>query len=211
MAIGVVENQGTVLTGNAQPSDVLSGKTFMNADGEKTGSLLTQYLAQAASTRVNGNSLVMKIGTPGYYGDTSELYAADGAWTAENIKSGTSIFGKAGSLTPAPKEASGSGLYLGYTAGSYVDVTGLTFTPSKIYVQAYCDVGDGNYEYVQRIYGDSGTGLNYATGEYYVGNTRYTVNTRMTITNITSSGFRIVNSPGFGYIASYAVTWKAIE
>ncbi|MBB1127443.1 hypothetical protein HUK38_14665, partial [Thiospirillum jenense] len=74
-------------TGTASAAEVLFGKTFCNTSGDQTGGLATQTLS-------NTNDTV----SAGYYAATT-LHAVDADLVADNIKSGVSIFGVAGSYS----------------------------------------------------------------------------------------------------------------
>ena len=84
--------QGEGGGGNAQPTDVLSGKTFANDDGEKTGTMPNR-----GSIGTITPSTSQKNYSSGYYNSFS--VRGDSNLTASNIRKGTSIFGVSGSFT----------------------------------------------------------------------------------------------------------------
>jgi hypothetical protein len=85
--------QGEGGAGNAQPSDVLSGKTFTNDSGEQVG------------TMPNHGAIIFTPGTsnqpiPAGYHNGSGYVQGDPDLIASNIKSGVNIFGVTGTLIP---------------------------------------------------------------------------------------------------------------
>jgi hypothetical protein len=130
--------QGEGGSGNAQPSDVLSGKTFTNDSGEQTG------------TMPNRGAMIITPTTfdqaiPAGYHNGGGIVKGDPDLIPANIKQGVNIFGVIGTLVEGKKWASGqitsssspvtfqryTGSQIGYP---YVDITGLTFNPSLVIV-----------------------------------------------------------------------------
>jgi hypothetical protein len=85
--------QGEGGYGNAQPSDVLSGKTFTNDSGEQTGTMANH----GAYNIMPGTSNI--IIPAGYHNGSGVVYG-DADLIAENIKQGVDIFGVMGTLIP---------------------------------------------------------------------------------------------------------------
>lgn len=84
--------------GTAVPTDVLSGKTFINKDGKQNGSMLyrTGNVTGKSISR-SGTTLRIKPQT-GYVDDSSNVQWSDPNWIAGNIRQGVSIFGLAGTF-----------------------------------------------------------------------------------------------------------------
>jgi hypothetical protein len=85
--------QGEGGSGNAQPSDVLSGKTFTNDSGEQTG------------TMPNRGAITITPGTfdqfiPAGYHNGNGKVLGDPDLISSNIKQGVNIFGVVGNLEP---------------------------------------------------------------------------------------------------------------
>lgn len=114
--------QGEGGGGNAQPEDVLSGKTFTNDYGEQVG------------TMPNRGAMIITPGTsnitiPAGYHNGSGYVKGDPNLVPENIKQGVSIFGVSGTVVQY-KEASGSIS----TGGGVKQVSNLNFTPKVIFL-----------------------------------------------------------------------------
>lgn len=94
---------GSVGGGDAQPSDVIQGKTFTNDDGEQTGTMPDQSgnLHQNTSWDNDDGNISVSIVVPkGYYpGGEENLHIQDPDLTPENIRSGENIFGVEGTFT----------------------------------------------------------------------------------------------------------------
>lgn len=87
--------QGEGGSGNAQPSDVLSGKTFTNDSGEQTGTMPNR----GAYNITPGTS---NVTIPAGYHNGSGVVYGDSDLISANIKQGVNIFGVSGTLKPAP-------------------------------------------------------------------------------------------------------------
>jgi len=89
-------------TGNAQPSEVLATKTFMNADGEQVGTMINRATGDYAASALisSGNHVYLTIPDDAYYGSISRIRGYDIDFDSANIKSGVSMFGKVGTLEP---------------------------------------------------------------------------------------------------------------
>lgn len=94
---------GSVGGGDAQPSDVIQGKTFTNDDGEQTGTMPDQSgnLHQNTSWDNDDGNISVSIVVPkGYYpGGEENVHIQDPDLTPENIRSGENIFGVEGTFT----------------------------------------------------------------------------------------------------------------
>ena len=97
-AIDIDDNNAADAT--AVAADALAGKTFYAGGGSKTGTMPSQTLSAANDTVAAG-----------YYAATT-LSAVDTDLAAGNIKSGVSIFGKAGTLDTAPPAPAVGGTWL---------------------------------------------------------------------------------------------------
>jgi len=141
--------QGEGGSGNAQPSDVLSGKTFTNDFGEQVGTMpnRTGHVTGQSISR-SGTTLRIRP-QPGYYpGDSgNSVQYSDPNWVAQNIRQGVSIFGLAGTLEVGIKAAKGNGT----TNNGIVTVSSLAFQPR--YILATLNSG-GNTLYLA-VWGDS--------------------------------------------------------
>lgn len=91
--------QGEGGSGNAQPSDVLSGKTFTNDNGEQTGTMPNNGAITITPTTTD------QVIPAGYHNGSGKV-VGDPDLTPENIKRGVNIFGVTGTLTPAPNLSS---------------------------------------------------------------------------------------------------------
>lgn len=121
--------QGEGGGGNAQPGDVLSGKTFTNDYGEQVG------------TMPNRGAMIITPGTsnitiPAGYHNGSGYVKGDPNLVPENIKQGVSIFGVSGTVVQY-KEASGS-LRVTSPFDAY-RVTGLNFTVKALFIRYQSD------------------------------------------------------------------------
>ncbi|MCL6442086.1 MAG: hypothetical protein K6T83_01245 [Alicyclobacillus sp.] len=198
---------GTLYPGNAGPRDVRAGKTF---------SAGTNYNV-AGTLQDNGNG---KIWTPtttdqtiaaGIW-DTANTVKGDPNLVPQNILSGVQIFGVTGNVVPK-RYASGTAtvssqtLSFNLSAGggtdtnSYVEVSGLTFLPSLIYVVEY---SAGTLAY-PTVYSVNTYGIVYSNRHY---NVQQSVAYVLDGTNayVNSSGFRLPNG-GSGD----TVKWEAWE
>ena len=135
--------QGEGGSGNAQPSDVLSGKTFTNDQGEQVG------------TMPNRGGIIITPGTTdqpiplGFHDGTGKV-VGDPDLIPQNIRAGVDIFGVIGSLVPAQiatgqTTITSSLLAFPYQDSSgnpvnkstfFLEVTGLAFTPDFIFAKA---------------------------------------------------------------------------
>lgn len=95
-------------TGSAADSQVLSGQTFSRAGAaNRTGTMPNRTGDVTAQSRsVSGTTLRFRP-QPGYYAGTTDnsVQLADANFTADNIRSGVSVFGRTGTLTPASGNA----------------------------------------------------------------------------------------------------------
>lgn len=157
-------------TGNADPADVLAGKTFSNASGNGlTGtmpnysrSVLGQSYRQALSIKGDGGGSIVVEPATGYYeqgknaAGFGSIIASDNDYVPSNIKKGTSIFGVEGTLVPLTTEKKvvyGTEYYsLRSQSGrpAYV-FNRVDFRPSRVvllftaYVSIYNDGSDGRF------------------------------------------------------------------
>lgn len=145
---------GTLIpaSGNAQPGDVLAGKSFTNASGAGVGTIPSRGQAEGYG---NGYRPATQVGQPdagnayfrtpaGYYPVDTWVYAYNANFTPQNIRSGTSIFGLTGTLVEGKPFATGTAErgdmlpfwpYTGASVNQYsVTVSGLSFTPAYIVV-----------------------------------------------------------------------------
>ena len=130
--------------GNAQPSDVLSGKTFTNDQGEQVGTMpnRTGHVTGQSISR-NGTTLRIQPQAGYYPGDSgNSVQYSDPNWVAANIRNGVSIFGLPGTLVEGKPFATGSGTSDG---SATISVSGLSFQPQWIIVELRAASG-----YVQR-------------------------------------------------------------
>lgn len=157
-------------SGNAQPSDVLSGKTFTNTNGNQTGTMPNR----GGATAVNpGPSNQVK--PSGYYSGDITI-KGDANLVAENIREGANIFGITGNFFGGKKWASGtarsSGSSIAFKTTNgvqneyYIKVEGLDFKPSTVIYYAYNNMGGGGTTIFQdaKFYADPPSNLdrNYA-------------------------------------------------
>jgi hypothetical protein len=128
--------QGEGGSGNAQPSDVLSGKTFTNDSGEQTGTMPNR-----GAMVITPNTFDQAI--PQGYHNGSGIVKGDPDLIAANIKQGIDIFGIVGTLEPGKRFRSGtvttSGSAMTFVTENggtnndpYAQVTGLPFQPSLV-------------------------------------------------------------------------------
>lgn len=87
--------QGEGGSGDAQPSDVLSGKTFTNDSGEQTGTMPNR-----GAYNITPGTRNVTI-PAGYHNGMGVVYG-DPDLISANIKQGVNIFGVSGTLKPAP-------------------------------------------------------------------------------------------------------------
>lgn len=153
-------------SGNAQPSDVLSGKTFTNTNGNQTGTMPNR----GGATTVNpGPSNQVK--PSGYYSGDITI-KGDANLVAENIREGANIFGITGNFFGGKKWASGiaraSGSTIAFKTTNgvqyeyYIKVEGLDFKPSTVIYYAYNNMGGGGTTIFQdaKFYADPPSNLN---------------------------------------------------
>jgi hypothetical protein len=199
--------EGTATTGT-----VLAGYTFSNDDD--TGLTGTIVNNGAGGTVTPGTTAQTKVA--GYYSSAITI-VGDANLIASNILSGQSIFGVSGS---AKRIASGTANVSAATATfyltngtttnlNYLEITGLTFKPSKIIIKGY------NAAYSVFTLYDSDQVSYYAneviTGRHVAG---YTDQTSLTIKGdvspayINNGGFKV---PVYAYTAGQSVHWTAIE
>ncbi len=137
---------GTVIQslGNATAANVLSGTTFSNASAANlSGTMPTNTLSSATDTVAAG-----------YYAATA-LHTVDPNLAATNIKSGTSIFGIAGSFTGNSAKLLKTNQTICYDAtGAVISCTGTGQDGElqKGVARSYTDNGDGTIT-------DNNTGL----------------------------------------------------
>ncbi|MFR0018674.1 MAG: hypothetical protein ACLRU3_01835 [Paraclostridium sp.] len=136
-------------SGNAQPSDVLSGKTFTNTNGNQTGTMPNR----GGATTVNpGPSNQVK--PSGYYrGDIT--IKGDANLVPSNIKEGATVFGVLGTFVGGKKFASGSvrpifsakqfnRIPYGTRGFYYIMLSDLGFKPSTIITYHIASSGDSD-------------------------------------------------------------------
>lgn len=116
--------QGEGGGGNAQPGDVLSGKTFTNDAGEQVG------------TMPNRGAMIITPGTsnitiPVGYHNGSGYVKGDQNLVASNIKQGVSIFGVLGTLKP---KYEAMGTLMVPEKNTLYTVSGLSFTPTFVII-----------------------------------------------------------------------------
>lgn len=89
--------QGEGGSGTAQPSHVLSGKTFTNDDGEQVGTMVDRAGdTEALSSAVSGTTLRLRA-SEGYRDGVNDFVTlTDSNFIASNIKSGVTIHGLTG-------------------------------------------------------------------------------------------------------------------
>ena len=119
----------TKLQGDAQPSDVVTPKKFMNVSGLQTGSI-TDYAGTSPFhvPYVGGYPGQIRIQLPtGYFeanNPSEQVFIMDGNYTAENIKAGVEIFGLPGTFTaefaPSKETAQVNATAFNQNGGSYL-------------------------------------------------------------------------------------------
>jgi len=200
--------QGEGGSGNAQPADVLSGKTFSNDDGDQVGTMpnRTGHVTGQSISR-SGTTLRIRP-QPGYYpGDNgNSVQWNDPNWVAQNIRQGVSIFGLAGTLVEGKKFASGSG----DIGNQYqLTVSGLDFRPFLVVLNFRYSTStkgtiimtDGNYLLFDSTSPDTSAVIgwtnSFESGYFYeVPNTNYNY--------ITNDGFTVRNRGTYNnYIGKY--------
>ncbi|MEK4606537.1 hypothetical protein [Geobacillus sp. FSL W8-1251] len=115
--------QGEGGSGNAQPSDVLSGKTFTNDSGEQTGTMPNIGAITITPTTIDQT-------IPAGYHNGSGIVKGDPDLIPANIKQGVDIFGVVGTLVEGKRWASGTFT----TSEKTYTVSGLAFKPSIVLV-----------------------------------------------------------------------------
>lgn len=91
--------QSKPLVGNAQPVEVLAGKTFTNANGNNNTGTMTNRSGsspRASSTGADGAGNLDFQVPAGYYDGVTSLRSNDPDFVSANVKGGVSIFGLAG-------------------------------------------------------------------------------------------------------------------
>lgn len=118
--------QGEGGSGNAQPSDVLSGKTFTNDSGEQTGTM-----PNIGAITITPSTADQTI--PAGYHNGNGVVKGDPDLIPANIKQGVNIFGVVGSLLPLTNEKKWAwGSLSNIQVGNSISVSGLAFTPNFI-------------------------------------------------------------------------------
>lgn len=117
------------LTGNAATGDVLSGKTFYNTalKTKRTGIMANQGTKIITPTTSD-------ITIPKGFHSGQGYVKGDTNLVPGNILQGKSIFGVAGSIIPGKRWATGT-----YTGSSPLDITGLAFAPTLVFLYAIAD------------------------------------------------------------------------
>ncbi|KIQ93892.1 hypothetical protein LH47_02042 [Anoxybacillus thermarum] len=156
--------QGEGGSGNAQSSDVLSGKTFTNDSGEQTGTMPNQ--GAIIITPTTSNQAI-----PAGYHNGSGYVKGDPNLVAANIKQGVSIFGVAGSFD-GKRWASGSNTI---ASNGVLTVSGLAFTPKIVYYYVSTD----SYGFLTTYFGLRAARL---ASSVFLTNTNF---------SITSNGFSV--------------------
>ena len=127
-------------SGNAQPPEVLTGKTFTNDGGVPLNGTMpnrsaeNQHMPCSEQTTWPGDRVFLKPPN-GFYDGATWVTAAAAHLRAENIRVGTNILGVAGTLVAGRPFANG---YAGEV--STVVVSGLAFRP--VFVLVWNDNGD---------------------------------------------------------------------
>ena len=191
--------------GNAVAADVLSGKTFTNANG----GLITGTMVDRGGAVTITPSTKNQSKAAGYYSGDITI-KGDANLVASNIVSGKSIFGVNGTATASSlggkRWASGTTADLGGTGSvSRVVPMSLSFTPSLIFV--YSTNVNVGYTYNYGLNPCGTVFSNIGTYSVVIGN-----QLNVTITNISSSSFTInlsISSNGKGCIAG--LKWYAFE
>ena len=131
--------------GTAAAGDMLSGKVAFSNGSQITGNIATQTLSSATTT-VNA----------GYYNATN-LATIDANLAVGNIKSGISVFGVAGTLTPNGGTATVADLFNGKTANLTAD-----WIPDTGTLDLACNTAtfNGTANLVADTYDGSGNGAN---------------------------------------------------
>jgi hypothetical protein len=207
--------QGEGASGNATASDLLSGKTASTDAGDIVGAM------------INNSAVTITPGTtaktiPAGYHNGSGTVAGDADLVAENIKKDIDIFGVVGTLDLASlggkKWASGTTItssvseVFTYISGGgegkqFIEVTGLSFKPSLIYLTQT----SGSYSHII-VYDELGglypkpvKNTNFNNGNY--GATSKHFKGDVLPAYVDSTGFKLPATAGYG--TTY--NWIAIE
>ncbi|XWN51255.1 hypothetical protein L0P96_08435 [Anoxybacillus flavithermus] len=179
--------QGEGGSGNAQPSDVLSGKTFTNDAGEQVG------------TMVNRGAMIITPTTsdrpiPQGYHNGSGVVKGDPDLIPANIKKGVNIFGAVGTLSPFHTVPDGS---IGFAA-NIID-------KNVIGYDYYYDKNTGNFikltaslgNYIEKkIYDKNGTLLSTQNIGSFPSQTRIARKTKSGIFVSTASNVYLIDDNG---------------
>jgi hypothetical protein len=134
--------QGSDSSGDAMPEHVLAGKIFSNdSDTDITGTMPNRG-SQTTTLNITGASKPTKSISSGYV-STSTITAQVDPSKAGIIKKGEVLGGVTGTCVPLTTEKKWASGYEYKPSSSSLEVTGLNFTPSKIYIR-YLD-SDKNY------------------------------------------------------------------
>ena len=150
-----IRNLNVVKICTAEASDVIEGKLFANIDGDLVEGTIVNYGDVTVTPSSSSKTL-----TPGYY--NSIKISGDNDLVASNIKSGVTIFGVTGTMSPAPSAP--NNLFLSETRTGTATSSGtkvFSWTcPYVGYVQAevHCNIsswgttsGNANSTYVKFV------------------------------------------------------------
>jgi hypothetical protein len=139
---------------NAAVGEVLADKTFYQG-GKRTGTMPNRSGSEfhvAAGSSINGNNLHFHIPYNGYYSTYNKIWLEEPNWQPNNIRKGTSIFGKTGTLVEGPN----------FTNGITWSTLGNEFAApipnNSTYYYGFDISADGNGYYIRRAL------LNYSNG-----------------------------------------------
>jgi len=217
---GTFPSDGTAGTG-----DVLSGQTFYNTSGTKqTGTMTDKSATDSASSAQTAAVGVNYFTVPanGYYNTSSRISATDAQvaaldadLTAENIASGTTIFGVLGTLSAG----SSYGLPKTGQTTSYVDYDDGYYqkgTPAAPQAR-FTDNGDGTITdngtglmWVQDPSTCSGTGFDFS-GTYYWADAITAITAMNTAVKYGYSDWRLPNVKELISIVDYGRSFPAID